>query len=520
MKISLADALRICPEVVVLEQTRAAQAERIAQLEARIQWLERQYFGAMSERRAVEAVNLGHQLWLGMELMPVPADPPPKGTTVKEHERRQRRKPTEVAEPGSQLRFGPNVPVQEIIIENPEAKDIPEEERELVGEDVVCRLGQRSPYIVLRYIKRTYKRRDNGVWLKPPTPPSVIDGSSADVSFLAGLIVDKFHHHLPLYRQHQRLEQSDVYLSRGTLTRLVHRSFELLEPIYTSLVSSVLQSPILAVDESPTPAIRKKGTNKQPGQMKNGYFWAFYGSRDEVFFLYAPTRSQKVLDVTLEKYQGILLTDGYIVYESFALGQGILHAQCWSHSRRNFIYAEKLAEKQCKEVLLIFQQLYGVERKAELGSEELRELRDKKSRPIVEALFKYLERIIGESIFLPSNAFLKAVQYMLDRREALCVFLDDPRVPLDTNHVERTIRPTVVGRNNWLFNWTETGARYSAMAYSLIQSCVAANVNPTTYFTDVLQRIQTHLASETHLLTPRLWAQHFAKSPMKSLARP
>jgi len=516
MMISLDEARGICPQLRKLEQT---QAERIAELEARIRWFERQVWGARSERRAAEAVNLGHQLWLGMELLSVPVEPPPPSTTVKQHERKQRSKPTNLADQDSQLRFGPEVPVKEIIIEDPQAQLIPEEERQLVGENVTYRLGQRSPYIILKYVKMVYKRRDNDEFLTPAAPPSVFPGSSADVSFLAGLIVDKFQHHLPLYRQHERLLQSYVYLSRGTLTRLVHRSLEVLEPIYTALVSSTLQSPILAVDESPTPAIFKKGNGKQKGQMKNGYFWAFYGSRDEVFFLYSPSRAKEVVAAALEGYQGTLLTDGYAAYESFTEGQkGILHAQCWSHSRRNFVYAEKVAEKQCREILLIFQQLYGVEREAELGSEELRHLRDKKSRPIVDTLFSYLEKLVGESIFLSSNAFLKAAQYMLDRREALCVFLADPRVPLDTNHVERAIRPTTVGRKNWLFNFTETGARYSAMAYSLIQSCIAAKVNPTVYLIDVLQRIDTHPASEVHLLTPRLWAEHFAHAPLTSEA--
>jgi hypothetical protein len=83
--------------------------------------------------------------------------------------------------------------------------------------------------------------------------------------------------------------------------------------------------------------------------------------------------------------------------------------------------------------------------------------------------------------------------------------------------VERAIRPAVVGRKNWLFNFTETGARYTAIAYSLIQSCVLADVNPTVYLTDVLQRIDTHPAQDVHLLTPRMWAQNFAQSPLTSV---
>jgi transposase len=512
--LTLAQARELCPELV---QRELAFERRIAQQQYQIDWFKRQVWGAKSEQRAMETLNLGHQLWLGQELLPVPVDPPARSTTVKEHERKQRKKKIEVVDEDSQLRFGPDVPVKVIERDDPATKDIPEAERELISEDVLYRLGQRSPYVVLKYVTKTWKRKSTGQIVTLKAPDSVIPGSSADVSFLAGMLVDKFHNHLPLYRQHDRLLQSDVHLSRGTLTRQVHRSVQLLEPIYQALMSSTLQSPILAVDETPTPAGLKKGVGKEKGKMDQGYFWAFYGSNDEVFFLYSPSRARKVLDATLQGYCGTLLTDGYVAYESFAKGQkNILHATCWSHGRRNFIYAEKAGPQQCADVLLIIQQLYLVEREAELGSEELRHLRNKKSRPMVEALFTYLERQIAESIFLPSNAFHKAAQYMLNRRKELEVFLDRPDVPLDTNAVERAIRPSVVGRKNWLFNFTETGARFTAIAYSLIQSCVAADVNPTVYLTDVLQRIAVHPAADVHLLTPRMWAQNFAANPMTS----
>ena len=512
--LTLEEARALCPDIARMEQ---GYQRRLEEQQGRIDWLERQYWGASSEKRAKEILNLGHQLWLGQELMPVPVDPPARTTTVKEYERKQRKNAVEVVAEDSQLKFGPDVPVRTIEVEDPETASIPEDQRVLLSEDVVYRLAQQSPYVVLKYVTKTWKRKDTGKITTAHVPEGVIPGSSADVSFLAGLLVDKFQHHLPLYRQHERLIQADVHLSRGTLTRQVHRAIQHLEPIYNALMSSTLQSALLAVDETPTPAGLKKGAGKEKGQIASGYLWAFYGSNDEIFFQYSPSRARKVLDEALRNYAGVLLTDGYIAYESFSAAQpGVLHAQCWSHSRRNFIYAEKASPQACADVLMIIQQIYLVEREAELGSDKLRELRNRKTRPMVDALFLYLEKQIAESIFLPSNAFHKAAQYMLDRRAALQVFLDNPSIPLDTNHVERAIRPSVIGRKNWLFNFTETGARYAAIAYSLIQSCVLAKVNPTVYLTDVLQRIAVHPAREVHLLTPRMWAQHFAHDPMRS----
>ena len=135
---------------------------------------------------------------------------------------------------------------------------------------------------------------------------------------------------------------------------------------------------------------------------------------------------------------------------------------------------------------------------------------------MVEAFFAWLERTLREQVLLPSNPFTKAARYALEREEALRVFLDYPNVPLDTNHLEREIRAIAMGRKVWLFCWTEVGARYVGIVQSLIASCRLQGVNPYVYLVDVLQRIDTHPAFNVHLLTPRLWKQHFAAHPLRS----
>lgn len=514
--LTYAEALELCPEVGARDRLSRA---RIEHLEALIEWFKTAVFGKRSEIRALKNLSIADQLWLGMELLPVPEEPPPKTTTVREHERQQRKKPTTPKPDDASIRFGPEVPVKVIEREDPSAADIPPEQRELIGVEVVRKLAQQSSYLVLEYRTKKYKNKETGEISAPTAPPSVIPGSIADVSFLAGILVDKFLHHLPLYRLHERLLHAGITVSRGNLTRLVHRLAELLEPIYDALRSSVLLSPIVAADESPTPAGRRQGVKNQPGKMRQGYFWAFYGCRQELFFHFSPSRSRVVLDDLLKDFTGVLLTDGYAAYESFIEGRTqITHAQCWTHSRRNFIQAGQIAPQQTEQVLKAIQQLYLVEKEAPLGSEELGKLRQRKSAQIVDALFSYLDKQVAESVFLPSNAFHKAAQYVLNRREPLSAFLDNPNIPLDTNHVERSIRPTVIGRKNWLFNFTETGARSAAIFYSLLQSCVAAGVHPTTYLIDVLQRIDTHPAQKVALLTPRLWKEHFAANPLRSPA--
>ena len=431
--LTLLEAMVLSPEVAANDRQLR---KRIQDLQGQIDWLTRQFFGAKSEIRSHKPLTLGDQLWLGQELLEVPSEAPAETTTVKAHERENRKRPVNMEPADSQLKFGPDVPIKVIEVDDPATANIPLDRRELVSESVTHRLAQRSPYLVLKYVTQTWKLKDTGKLVTPVAPASVIPGSSVDVSFLAGLLVDKFMNHLPLYRQHGRLEQAGINLCRGNLTRLVHRSAQLLEPVYQAIMSSTLQSSVLGVDESPTPAGLEKGKGTEKGKMHQGYFWVFYGSSDEIFFLFSPSRSGKILEATLEGYSGVLLSDGYVAYQSFVKGKKhILHAQCWTHARRNFIKAEKIAPQQCDLVLKAIQQIYSVERGVELGSDKLRAIRDKRSRSMVDALFCYLEKQACESIFIPSNAFLQAAVYMLDRRKELEVFLDRPEVPLDTNLV-------------------------------------------------------------------------------------
>lgn len=516
MDLTVAEALARCPELANLlgaqQKKLESQSAQIDFLVVRVKWLESQVFGQSSEKRAALVLPKDQQLWLLEQILAVPAEPPDATTTVKGHERARRKNPApDLVDAGSQLRFGPEVPIKVIDVVDPRAASIPEEYRELISERTVYKLARRRTHLVLQYNYKTYKDKRSGELISPAAVEAVIPGSSVDVSFLSGLLTDKFVGHLPLYRQHQRLTAENIFMDRGNLSRLVHHAAQFLEPIYQAIQSSVLQSKVLGVDESPTPA------GKAGGKMRQGYFWAYYGDNDEIFFHFSPSRSAKVLHAVLEGFQGILLSDGYTAYESFVSGTpGVLHAGCWVHGRRNFIEAEKLAPDRCKLVLAALQQLYQLEKLAPPGSEEMRRIRDTQSRQIVDELFRFFEHELAASCFAPSNPYIKAVQYMLDRRKQLRLFLDHPDLPLDTNHVERSIRPAVVGRKNWLFHSTEAGARYAAIIYSLVHSCTLAGVDPRTYLIDVLQRIATHPARDVAMLTPKNWARHFASNPMRS----
>ena len=487
-----------------------------AHLKRQLAWFQRQLFGRKSEKRLREPDPA--QLTLaGMLTAPVaPADqPPPPTETVKAYQRRLRLSGTDLTDE-SELRFDDSVPVQEIVLANPEVADLPSDAYEVIGEKVTYRLAQRpGAYVILKYRRPLIKRKDTEVLSCPPAPPAVFEKSFADVSVLAGLLIDKFLYHLPLYRQHQRLQQAGIRLSRGTLTQWVQRAAELLEPIYYALLSSILQSHVLTMDET---GIKAGRAGK--GKLHTGYFWPLYGDKDEVAFPFAASRAQAVVREALGKFCGVLLTDGYIVYRLFAQTvQGLVQAQCWSHTRRQFVECAGVEPRLVAVALDHIEGFYRQEaemRKRGLVGEAKLAYRGEYTKPLVEAFFAWLKQTVITEILLPTNPFGQAAEYALKREAALKVFLTDPDVPLDTNHLEREIRPIAVGRKNWLFCWTEVGARHVGILYSLLSSCRLQGVDPYVYLVDVLQRVDTHPALEVHLLTPRLWKEHFAEHPLDS----
>jgi transposase len=489
-----------------------------ADLRRQVEWFKRQLFGRKSERRLREEPD-PHQLSLsGLFTTPAaPADrPPPPTETVKAYQRRARFTSLVDAPDEGGLRFDPSVPVQEIILTTPEVAELPPDAYEVIGEKVTYRLAQRpGAYVILKYVRKVIKRTDTDILACPPAPPAVLEKSFADVSVLTGLLIDKFVYHLPLYRQHQRLLQAGIRLSRATLTQWVHRTAALLEPIYYALLSSILQSHLLVIDETPVKAGRR-----EQGKLHTGYFWPVYGELDEIAFPFAASRAGAVVREALGSFCGVLLTDGYIVYERFAQRVNhLVHAQCWAHVRRKFVDAERAEPRLVTEALDRIGRLYEQEaciREYGLEAEAKLAYRGEYSKPLVEAFVAWLIQTLRTQPLLPSNPFAQAARYALEREAALKVFLAYPNVPLDTNHLEREIRAIALGRKNWLFCWTEVGAQYVGIVQSLIASCRLQGVDPYVYLVDILQRIDTHPAFDVHLLTPRLWKQHFAEHPLRS----
>jgi len=497
----------IAPELV------SELRQQIASLQQQLDWFKKQLFGQKSEKRWVEPHPRQGLLFEDTEQAEMVADAPTEKITYTRRRQKQR-DPDCVTDQG--LRFDADVPIERIELSAAGLNDGNRDQYQIIGEKITRRLAQQpGSYVVLEYVRPVLKHTPSGDMATVPAPDAIFDGCMADVSVLAGLLVDKFVYHLPLYRQHQRMKDAGVTLARSTLTQWVQKTLTLLEPIAEAQKRHILQSKVLAMDETPIKAGRKK-----KGKMQSTWFWPLYGEDDELAFTWSKSRGTAHIQQQLGDFQGILLSDGYAAYNRYARNKpGITQAQCWAHTRRYFVKAEGIEPEATAQALDFIRALYVVEediRERQLTPEQTLKRRSEKSRPVVDAFLGWCHEQSQRLDLLPSNPLSKALTYVRNHQEQLKVFLGDPAVPIDTNHLERALRVIPMGRKNWLFCWSEVGAEQVSVIQSLLTTCRLQGVNPYAYLVDVLQRISLHPNTKIIELTPRIWKTTFADKPLKS----
>lgn len=490
---------------------------KVEELAAQLKWFQKQIFGKTSERRVVETPK--EQLFLGAQFQKDKTEKE-ETQTIAEHQRKKRKRRS-VDGDNEKLFFDDNVPVEEIKLENPEIKGLSEEDYEVISQKSSYRLAQRpAVYVILKYVRDVIKiKKDKEEEIIcPAAPDSVFEKSHADVSFLTGLLIDKFMYHMPLYRQHQRLERAGVKVSRGWLSQLVHRCGNLVEPVYDALVESIRKSRVKIIDETPIKAGRK-----EKGKMRKAYFWPVmgYGGKEIVFFYFDSREHHHVFEALGKKpgANSVIVSDGYAAYKAYAKETKTSNAQCWSHVRREFIKAEDVEPERAKEAIDLIRPIYKVEkeiREKNLQGEEKIAYRLIHSKPLIEKFFSWVKKQRQDKALLPTNKFTKALEYVHKREDALKIFLTDSDVPIDTNEVERALRVIPMGRKNFLFCWTEVGARYVAIFQSFIVSCKMQGIDPFVYLVDILQRVSSHPMNEIDKLIPRKWKKHYASNPLRS----
>jgi transposase len=352
-------------------------------------------------------------------------------------------------------------------------------------------------------------------------PDRPVDGGMPTEALIIHVVVSKFCDSLPLYRQAQMLARQGVTLDRSTLANWVGRACWWLMPLYELVLSTVLSSPKVFADDTKIPVL-----DPGRGQTKSGRLWC-YAVDDRPWngpghpmaaYVYSEDRKNERPAGHLAEFRGVLQVDGYDGFKRLAEGRSdasVTLAFCWVHMRRYFhTFFVSTKSPLAAEVLAKIRELYVIE--AEIRghpAEHRRQIRQQRSRPIVEALHDWLQVQVGR---VPASSDLaKAIRYAIRHWPGLLVFLDDGRVEMDTNVVERAIRPHTLTRKNALFAGSDGGARHWALAMSLIQTAKLNGVDPMAWLTDVLERIvsgQTK-AHEMHTLLPWNWAAAGATKP-------
>jgi transposase len=346
------------------------------------------------------------------------------------------------------------------------------------------------------------------VVVQAPAPARLIEGGLPTEATVAQVLVSKYADHLPLYRQAQIYARRGIVLDRSTLADWVGRAAFMLRPVHERLLMRLKGSAKLFADETTAPVL-----DPGRGRTKIGQLWAYarddrpWGGTDPpgVAYVYAPDRKSERPIAHLAGFTGILQVDGYAGYRALAQRGDVQLAFCWAHVRRNF-YELAVAGPApiASETLTRIAALYAVETECRgRSSEERRALRREKSRPILDALEPWLHAKLG--LISQKTKLADAIRYTLSRWEGLTRFIDDGRIEIDSNVVERSIRPIALNRKNALFAGSDGGGEHWAVIASLIETCKLCGVEPHNYLADVITRIVNgHPNSQIDDLLP--WA--------------
>jgi transposase len=362
----------------------------------------------------------------------------------------------------------------------------------VIGEDVAERLDVvPATFRVLVTRRPRYGcRACEGAIVQAPAPPRIVDGGIPTEALVAHVLVAKYADHLPLYRQAQIYARQGVHLDRSTLADWVGRAAWWLTPLRDHLLDQLKRSTKLFADETTAPVL-----DPGRGRTKTGQLWAYarddrpWGGADPpaVAYLYAPDRKAARPIEHLAGFTGTLQVDGYGGYAALARRGDVQLAFCWAHVRRPFY---ELAETSpvAADALARIATLYAIDAEARGQSpEQRRAARREKSRPVVDELRRFLDAKLAQ--LSRKSTLAEAIRYALTRWEGLTRFLDDGRIELDSNVVERTIRPLALNRKNSLFAGSDDGGDHWAVIASMIETCKLNGIDPQAWLTDTLTRL-------------------------------
>lgn len=374
------------------------------------------------------------------------------------------------------------------------------------GEDFAA-LGDGKPSSVTEYIqgyfrKRIFRREVLACScgqhvVTAPVPDKVVDRTQYGPGFMAHLVVSKCCDSLPLYRMEQQFGRLGIPMSRSTMTELFHRTGELVAPLAARILELIAQSEIVLADETPMPV---QDARKKP------YIWTFVAG-NFIGYRFSLTRSGETPKAVLGGTTGTLVVDMYTGYNSVTGVKGRQRAGCLSHARRKFFKAADGAP-EAQIPLELIRKLYVLERQMKLagksGNAEHARARWEESLPLMDKLYVSLSH--EKPRHLPKSLMGKAIGYSLKNWQALTRFITNVEIPPDNNRSERSLRVVALGRKNFLFAGHKEAGENLAALYTVVATCIAHELDPLAYLTDVLMRLDSTSADRIDELLPQNWA--------------
>jgi len=509
---------------LVLEQQDQleSQSSRISILEEALRLAKHRYFGRSSEKVPADQLGLFNEAEQLLDTGDSVDRDDPEPIQVPAHTRRR----------GGRKPLPDHLPRVEIVHDLDASEKIcPHDGTAL--EEISRETSEQLEMIpaqvqVLRHVRPKYAcpKCHQGVYIAP-MPAQMIPKSVASPSLLASIAVAKYADALPLYRQETILKRAGIELSRATLAHWMVKLGEGIEPLINLMRETLVSHDFIQCDETRFQVL------KEPGKAATSlsYLWVQYGGplwAPLILYEYDRSRSSEVPERLLEDFGGYLQTDGYEGYASVCERNGLVHVGCWAHARRKFSEAvkgqgrgarnKKSAKRSVKETLALqalrsIGKLYRIDRElSECTPEQRHTARLERAQPVLTELRGWLDASMDR--VPPKSLTGKAMAYLDKQWPKLVRYLDDGRIPLDTNRVENAIRPFVIGRKNWLFADTVRGAEASANIYSLIETAKANALEPFAYLQHVIAELPKAEALEQveallpHALDPRTLEAH------------
>ena len=484
--------------------------QQIAWLMEQLKLSKRRQFGVSSEKSEYDQMSIFNEAEAEADL----SAPEPEIEEVKAYRRKKSRS---VAD-----RLPPDLPVE--VIEH----QLPEDEQlcpscggslHVMGRETREELKiVPAQAVLLRHVRPVYacrgceKNAEHATIVKAEMPEPVIKGSFASPEAVAHIMTQKFVTGVPLYRQEQEWKRNGIHLSRQTMSNwLIRCAEDWLKPIYERLRQLLSAKEVLHADETSVQVLHEPGRAAQSKSTMWLYRTGDDGSPPIVLYDYQLSRSGDYPAEFLREFKGYLHTDGWDEYHR-KLPEEIQVVGCWAHCRRKFDEAlpkEGQASSEALRGKQFCDRLFALERAyADLPPEDnfkaRRLARLEKSKPVMESFFTWAaERAAKDA--LPKSLLGLAVRYALNQRLWLERVLLDGRLELSNNRAERSIKPFVIGRKNWLFNNTPKGASASAMVYSIVETAKENGLNPFAYLTYIFQNapnwdIRNNIDRLDHLL--------------------